>query len=313
VEQSVLGGSAHLLNFFGTDTMPAAFYVQYILNNGNPIGTSIPATEHSVMTSWPTERAAIENMIEKFGDNIFACVMDTYDYTIALEKVLPAVYKKKLAKGGFMVLRPDSGDPVEVVLEALRAAEAIAGVTVNEKGFKVIPGFSVIQGDGINLKTLKDILDRVMEEGYSAENCSFGMGAGLLQKVNRDSMSFATKLNYIVYADGSTRNVMKFPKTDAGKRSLTGVLEVRVNEHGVPMVYPRDEKTPPELNLLKVVYDKRPVPGVWEDFTTVRNRVQEQWAARPLKANVISEELEVTIEETIKEQKLLNELALKEL
>ena len=61
-------------------------------------------------------------MIELFGENIFACVMDSYDYTEALESVLPSIASLELAKGGFMVLRPDSGEPVEVVLQALRFA-----------------------------------------------------------------------------------------------------------------------------------------------------------------------------------------------
>ena len=309
----MIGGSAHLLNFVGTDTMSAAFYTQYILNNGKPIGTSIPATEHSVMTSWPSEKAAIENMIARFGDSVFACVMDTYDYTVALEKVLPAVHSQKLAKGGFMVLRPDSGEPVEVVLQALREAEKIAGSTKNEKGYRTVKGFAVIQGDGINLQTLKDILAKVLEEGFSAENCAFGMGGGLLQKVNRDTMSFATKLNYIVYKDGTTRNVMKCPKTDAGKKSLPGVLEVRVNAEGVPMVYPKDDATPEALNLFRVVYDKGPVANVWDDFTTVRNRVQQQWVASPLKADVISDELKTKMVATIEDQKVRNEQAFSEL
>ncbi|KAK3285682.1 hypothetical protein CYMTET_6723, partial [Cymbomonas tetramitiformis] len=120
VEQSVLGGVAHLLNFDGTDTMSAAFYAQFKLNGGTPVGQSIPATEHSVMTSWRTEQAAIENMIEHFGEGLFACVMDSYDYSAALREVLPVIREKKLGKGGFMVLRPDSGDPVEAVLEGLR-------------------------------------------------------------------------------------------------------------------------------------------------------------------------------------------------
>ena len=44
------------------------------------MGSSIPATEHSVMTAWHTEQAAIENMIDQFGGGMFACVMDSYDY-----------------------------------------------------------------------------------------------------------------------------------------------------------------------------------------------------------------------------------------
>jgi nicotinic acid phosphoribosyltransferase len=120
VEQSVIGGSAHLVNFEGSDTMSAAYYAQMHLNEGRPVATSIPATEHSIMTSWMTEREAIDCLIEEFGSGVFACVMDSYDYARALSEVLPSIATKKLSKGGLMVLRPDSGDPVETVLMALR-------------------------------------------------------------------------------------------------------------------------------------------------------------------------------------------------
>lgn len=76
VEQSVIGGTAHLLNFEGTDTMSAAFYGQYALNDGKAVACSVPATEHSVMTSWPTEKDAMQNMCDKFGDGVFSMVMD---------------------------------------------------------------------------------------------------------------------------------------------------------------------------------------------------------------------------------------------
>lgn len=87
----------------------------------------------------------------------------------ALSKVLPAVAAAKVGAGGFMVLRPDSGDPVESVLAALEAAEKVFGADTNGKGFRVPRGCGVIQGDGINLASLSAILDAVLEAGYSAE------------------------------------------------------------------------------------------------------------------------------------------------
>ena len=99
VEQSVLGGVAHLLNFTGTDTLSAAYYAQFALNGGRPVGNSIPATEHSVMTSWPSERDAIQNMIRHFGSGIFATVMDSYDYQRALDVVVPSVAAEQVEKG----------------------------------------------------------------------------------------------------------------------------------------------------------------------------------------------------------------------
>ena len=120
------------------------------------------------MTAWATERAALEHMIENFGSGVFACVMDrsvvpivcgpqllttlarslacSYDYEHALSEILPTVAAKKIAKGGFMVLRPDSGDPVQTVVLGLRAAEKVFGCDINSKGFKVPRGCSVIQG-----------------------------------------------------------------------------------------------------------------------------------------------------------------------
>jgi len=281
VEQSVLGGCAHLLNFGGTDTMSAAYYAQFELNHGKPVGESVPATEHSVMTSWPSERAAIENMIEHHGKGIYSCVLDSYDYANCLYKILPQIKEMKEKAGGHFVLRPDSGDPVEAVLMGLDAAEKAFGADTNQKGYKVLRGASVLQGDGINIQVLGQILDAVLAKNYSAQCCTFGMGGGLLQKVNRDTMSFATKLSYIQYADGNVREVMKYPKTDPEKISLPGVLKVIRNEQGVPIIYPAEADVAGE-DLLRVVYDNGPVEDAFpEDFDTLKARVQREWTALP--------------------------------
>eukprot|EP01125_Pyxidicula_operculata_P021403 TRINITY_DN822_c0_g1_i1.p1 TRINITY_DN822_c0_g1~~TRINITY_DN822_c0_g1_i1.p1 ORF type:complete len:491 (+),score=96.17 TRINITY_DN822_c0_g1_i1:1528-3000(+) len=222
IEQSVIGGCAHLLNFVGTDTLSAAYHAQFNLNKGKPVCESIPATEHSVMTSWPSESAAIRNMIRNFGGEgkVFACVMDSYDYQNALDNVLGEILKEKNEKGGIMVLRPDSGDPVEAVMQGLVAAEKHNGFVENKKGFKMLKGFSVIQGDGINYNTIKSILKAVLDAKYSAANVAYGMGGGLLQKCNRDTMSFATKLAFIKYADGKVHQVMKKTK-DRLRKDIT--------------------------------------------------------------------------------------------
>lgn len=211
VEQSIIGGVAHLINFNGSDTLSAAWYAQYKLNGGKPVAYSIPATEHSIMTAHRNEKYAMTQLLEQFGSGVCACVMDSYDYTNALENVLPSVAKLKTGKGGVLVLRPDSGDPVQVVLQALRyfelssAAQTIFGSDLNKKGFMVLRGIGVIQGDGININTIQDIANAVEKAGFSAQNVAYGMGGGLLQKVHRDTMSFATKLSKIIYKDGVER------------------------------------------------------------------------------------------------------------
>ncbi|KAF9282427.1 nicotinate phosphoribosyltransferase family-domain-containing protein [Linnemannia elongata] len=334
VEQSVIGGTAHLLNFTGSDTMSAAFYAQFHLNGGKAVGNSIPASEHSVMTAFRTEKEAMEAMISEFGQGVFACVMDSYDYQKALDTVLPQVASFKLEKGGFLVLRPDSGDIVESVLAGLRAAEKVFGADVNKKGFKLIRGCGVIQGDGVSYKSLGQILDAVIAAGYSAQNCAFGMGGGLLQKMNRDTMSFATKLSHIVYIDGTKRDVMKYPKTDADKISLPGVLDVIRNEQGIPMVHPRaDNYIPHKDNILQVVYDHGKVPlsatgstlpnfatsnhpngsavnepkilsspeslHAWSKFDELKERVQTEWEALPKMFDPISQELRNKIKHVV--------------
>ncbi|RHZ75245.1 hypothetical protein Glove_216g80 [Diversispora epigaea] len=301
LEQSIIGGAAHLINFTGTDTMSAAYYVQYKINNGKPIGLSVPATEHSVMLSHKTEKDAMSQLIANFGNGTFACVMDTFDYANALENVVPAIASQKLEKGGFLVIRPDSGDQVEVVLMALRAEEKIFGCDVNKKGYKVIRKCGVIQGDSVTIPSLKAILNAVKEAGYSAQNVLFGMGGGLLQKINRDTMSFATKLSHIRYADGTERSIMKIPTTDSNKISLPGEFVVKRNESGVPITYPK-ECCPPNdpNNILRVVYDNGKV-AKWDDFDTIRKRVAKEWAALPKVCNNISPELKSKIDKVTRE------------
>ncbi len=310
-EQAVLGGAAHLLSFDGTDNMAAAYYAQYALNGGRPVASSIPASEHSVMTAWHSERAAIENMIDKFGSGMFSVVMDSYDYRAALERVLPAVAGAQKLKGGCMVLRPDSGDPVEVVLMALHAAERCFGTRLNARGYKVLLGAAVIQGDGVGFDSIQRMLAAVHGAGFSAQCVAYGMGGGLLQRVDRDTMSFATKLSHLrlrALPPGAPpgmpleRDIMKKPKSDSAKISLPGVLSVR-RVHGVPTVFPADaphDALPHEPELLQVVYDRRPVPGFkWDSFEVVRARVRDEWARLPAVHDPVSAPLKQKIQHWI--------------
>ncbi|KAJ3329160.1 hypothetical protein HDU76_008502 [Blyttiomyces sp. JEL0837] len=311
VEQSVIGGCAHLLNFEGTDTMSAAYYAQIHLNEGRPVATSIPATEHSVMTAYPTEKGAMLKLIELYGNGLCACVMDSYDYMNALTNILPSIAKQKTQRGGVLVLRPDSGDPVEVVIQALEAAEKVFGAQVNKKGYRVINGCTVIQGDGISHVTIGQILVAAKAKGFAAQNCAFGMGGGLLQKVNRDTMSFATKLSHITYKDGTKRDVMKMPKTDSTKFSLPGELMVVRNEsEGTHLVYPKDSKhyldSDKGENAMKVVYDHGPVLEQWPSFDEVRARLRHEWSLAPKNVDVISDELKSKIKMSIQKQEIAN-------
>lgn len=254
VEQSILGGTAHLVNFTGSDTLSAAYHVQFDLNNSNGRAQSIPAMEHSTVMTWKCEQDAYKNMAASYSkDGLFACVMDTYDYEQALRDYLPGI-KDVMDNNGHLVIRPDSGDPVDTVLMALRAAENVFGVTKNSLGFKVLNNSSVIQGDGIDITVIKKILEAVLQSGYSAQNVAFGMGGALLQKVNRDTFSFATKLCFVEDNEGP-RGVKKDPKTDPSKASREG----------------------PFTEGLETVYDQGPVNNKAKMFDELCEFVETQW------------------------------------
>lgn len=277
-EQAIMGGAAHLLSSRGTDTSPAAYYVQHHLNGGAPVASSIPASEHSVMTSFDDEADALRKIARLYADGVFATVADSYDYQHFLDALVPQVVNEVRSRGGFHVVRPDSGDPVACVVAGLHALERAYGADLNGKGYKVLRGAGVIQGDGIDPTVVRAILNATLEAGFSAENVAFGMGAGLLQKVNRDVLKYAMKLSHVTDVDGRERNVMKLPQTDPSKASFPGRFHVqRDTPDGPPRVYP-EEAAPQPTNLLEVVYDHGPTGYMFERFDDVRARVDSEWS-----------------------------------
>lgn len=294
IEQSIKGGSSHLLSFDGSDTLSAVWYVRNHIGDKH-VGSSIPASEHSLMMSFDTELEAVEKMIDLYGGGLFATVADTYDYEAFLNDILPQVAERVREKGGFHVVRPDSGDPVECVVQGLKALERAYGADVNGKGYKVIRGAGIIQGDGIDAKVLEEILEAVLASGYSAQNVAFGMGGGLLQKVDRNTLSFACKLSYRI-VNGKEEAQMKDPITDPNKRSFPGRLAV-VNQGGALRGMPYDALESAgrlDEDALEVVYDSGPTDYEFESFTEARERLRASWdELAPLKAELgISAELQ---------------------
>lgn len=303
-EQSVLGGSAHLLSSRGSDTCSAAYYAQMVCNEGRPVANSIPATEHSVMTSFPAEFDAVSKVIDLYGNGVFATVADSYDYKRFIEELLPRVAPRVVTLGGYHVIRPDSGDPVACVVDGLRAAENAYGSVKNGKSYTCIPNAGVIQGDGINRFNVKDILGAVMEAGFSVENVAFGMGGGLLQRVNRDTCAYAVKLSYMK-RDGQNIDVMKAPKDDMSKASLPGELAVCrqwfPKERGIhkPVVFPRNLQPEGSSDMLEVIYDHGPVDYRVEDFDAVRARLDKEWNALPKQEDPWSDQIKSKIQKRL--------------
>lgn len=221
-ESAILGGMAHLLNFMGTDTVVALLGAQDYYN-ADMAGYSIPASEHSSITSWgkENETEAYRNMIKQFAKPgaIFACVSDSYDIYNAISNIWGTTLKDEVINSkATLVVRPDSGIPEEVVLKSLILLDEKFGSTINSKGFKVLNNVRVIQGDGIDENSIQKIINNVINAGYSLTNVAFGMGGALLQQLNRDTCSFAMKCSSITVGDVD-RDVFKDPIEAKNKKS----------------------------------------------------------------------------------------------
>jgi len=199
-------------------------------------GYSIPASEHSVITSWGKENEveAYRNMLNLYAkpDAIIACVSDSYDIYNACDKLWGEELKEQVIESGaIVVIRPDSGNPVEVNLKCAQILDNHFGSTLNSKGYKVLNHVRLIQGDGVNYETIDRVLHVLEANGYSSDNIAFGQGGGLLQHVNRDDFKFAMKCSS-VNVNGTWRDVYKDPVTDPGKTSKKGRLQLIKNEAG---------------------------------------------------------------------------------
>lgn len=228
-ESAAIGGAAHLVSFMGTDTLEALAFIEDEYGTASGMaGYSIPAAEHSTVTTWERAREAemYANMVKQFGGpgKILAVVSDSYDLDNAVDNIWGKELKQQVIdSGALVVIRPDSGDPVQVPLRTLISLEKSYGSTVNSKGFKVLNNVRVIQGDGMEPYTIELLMTAVKEAGFSIENIAFGMGGGLLQKVNRDTQRFAYKTSAAEIND-KWKGIKKQPKTDLTKGSKSGMF-----------------------------------------------------------------------------------------
>jgi nicotinamide phosphoribosyltransferase len=228
LESAMLGGMAHLVNFQGSDTVSALIGARRYYD-ADMAGFSIPAAEHSTITAWGRagEADAYANMIDRFGKpgKLVAVVSDSYDVFNAVSELWGKTLKEKvLGSGATLVVRPDSGNPSEVVVEVAQRLAQAFGATTNRRGYALLnPCVRIIQGDGMDLEQIGIVLGTLAKAGFSADNIAFGMGGGLLQKVDRDTLKWAMKAS-AVRIDGAWHDIYKDPATDHGKASKRGLL-----------------------------------------------------------------------------------------
>lgn len=250
-EASPASGAGHLLSFAGTDTVPAISYLEEYYNANiekEIVGTSIPATEHSVMCAYgKTDEFELFKhlMTNVYPNGLFSVVSDTWDFWKVVGEYLPQLKEEIMARDGKVVIRPDSGDPIKILCgdpesdDALvrggliEALWVIFGGTETEQGYKLLDEhIGAIYGDSITLERAEEICRQLKEKGFASTNVVFGIGSYTYQMNTRDTLGYAMKATHVV-VNGEERMIMKDPKTDDGtKKSLTGKVIVKVNKEG---------------------------------------------------------------------------------
>jgi nicotinamide phosphoribosyltransferase len=277
-QTAALGGMAHLVNFNGSDTIPALLAAQEFYG-ADVAAFNIPALEHSTVCAWGEDREvdcyanAIDRFLTQRGPgSLLSIVPDAYDFRHAVDVHLGLTLRQQIkSSGGKVVVRPDSGDPAQEVVFALNSLAKNFGYTVNSKGYKVLaPCTGVIQGDGITEETIGQLLTTIMTNGFSVENMAFGMGGGLLQSVTRDTLGWAQKANAVTGGHGPWIGIQKRPATAASKTSKKGVQMVIENEQGIAEAAPLGSFGS-ERNILK---------PVWRD-----GELLVKWTLQDLRAN----------------------------
>ncbi|MCR8636605.1 nicotinate phosphoribosyltransferase [Paenibacillus radicis (ex Xue et al. 2023)] len=249
LEAAKTSGAGHLISFTGTDTIPAILYLEdyYQANIENElVGTSIPATEHSVMCAHGTdEMASYKYLIkEVYPTGFVSIVSDTWDLWSVLDVVIRGLKEDILSRDGKVVIRPDSGDPVKIICGDLDSAHEferkgvieilweVFGGTITDKGFKQLDShIGAIYGDAITIGRCREICEKLAAKGFASTNMVYGIGSYTYQYNTRDTFGFALKSTFTII-NGEERKIFKDPKTDSGhfKKSQTGLVLVTEKE-----------------------------------------------------------------------------------
>jgi nicotinamide phosphoribosyltransferase len=285
VQSARNGGSAHAINFLGSDNLAAQSCINDYYNTKGVFIKSIPATEHSIMTlrGEDGELQMMERVLDKYPTGTIACVSDSYNILRAVDKYWGEILINRiLAREGTLVIRPDSGDPIATLRAIFKSLFDKFGYTVNSKGFKVLPSqVRVIQGDGVNINSIQAICDMLREEKISIENMCFGMGGKLLQAdINRDTLNFAFKAAFVV-VNGVEREVAKSPtEIDANgemqksfKKSKSGRMKLVKTDTGYITLTSKDAGFAEAKDELVLVFENGTIL-VEYSYEEIREKVE---------------------------------------
>lgn len=254
LEAAQISGLGHLVAFTGTETVPVLQFIEQYYPTETFLAGTVPATEHSVMCAGGKEDEAetFQRLLDLYPAGILSVVSDTWDFWNVLTNILPSLKAQIMARNGKLVVRPDSGDPADIICGvnsrldddklgaftieqqkgAIELLWDIFGGTVNEAGFKVLDEHvGLIYGDAMNYDRVKNICERLASKGFASTNLVFGLGSYGYQYQTRDTFGFAMKATNVVN-QGVEMAIFKDPATDNGlKKSLKGrIYVVREND-----------------------------------------------------------------------------------
>lgn len=233
-----------LLSFLNTATVPAIDYLEQYYNcdcSKEPVGFGAVSTEHSVMCSNYAvdgdEITFVKKLLTKIYPNTsFSMVSDSYDYWNLVNNILPQCREEIMNHNGTLLVRGDSGDPVEVTVHTVESLWNIFGGTVNSKGYKVLdPHVKAIYGDSITPQRAEKIYEWLENEGFAASNVSLGVGSfsmqcleedSQLKPYTRDTFGIAIKATYCEDKDSKPIPIFKNPKESTFKKSHKGCCVV---------------------------------------------------------------------------------------
>jgi nicotinamide phosphoribosyltransferase len=277
---SLSSGLGHAFSFMGSDSIvviPAARYF-YDESEDEVCIASVNASEHSVSTTkifTVGEQQMISDWLTEFDKGILSIVADTFDLWKLITEYLPANKDQIMSRDGKLVIRPDSGDPVDIICgkswnaeqnpydENVDSAEKgviellwdIFGGTINAQGYKVLdPHIGAIYGDSITLDRQIEIYTRLEAKGFASTNIVLGVGSFTYQFTTRDTFGYAAKGAWFEN-NGKGIDIYKEPITDDGtKKSLKGKCAV-IEENGVYTVKTQCSAEEENTGVLQTIYE----------------------------------------------------------
>ena len=291
LEAALMSAAGHLLSFTGTDTIPSIDFLEdyYNANSDNElVGGSVAATEHSVMCMGTNlgEQETFKRLItEVYPNGIVSIVSDTWDLWKVLTEYLPNLKNEVLSRDGKVVIRPDSGDPVDIICGnpngksteekkgVIELLWDIFGGTINDKGYKELDShIGAIYGDSITLDRAAQICERLKKKGFASTNVVLGIGSFTYQYNTRDTFGFAMKATY-GEVNGEGREIYKDPITDDGtKKSAKGLIKIEKQNGSYQLIDQVSWKEEQQGELKEVFRDGKLI--VDDTLAEIRKRVK---------------------------------------